>query len=90
MGIDPYPPLSGRTYTTAETLVKGEGEVVCIAGRIMSKREFGKLAFCVLQDGSGSLQVAFKVDSVGDEAYTLFAKKVDIVVISWKCLERVF
>lgn len=34
-----------------------DGKEICIAGRIMSRRVFGKLAFFTLQDGTGTIQL---------------------------------
>jgi lysyl-tRNA synthetase class 2 len=40
-----------------------------LAGRVVSVRDFGKAAFVVLQDRSGSLQVHIKKDALGDEVF---------------------
>ena len=47
-----------------------------IAGRIVSQRDFGKAAFIVVSDRSGSIQVHFKRDVLGDK-YAAF-KLVDV------------
>ena len=39
------------------------------AGRIMARREHGKLAFLTLKDGSGRLQLFVSLAVLGDEAY---------------------
>ena len=39
------------------------------AGRVMSRREHGKLAFLTIKDGSGHLQLFATLDALGAEAY---------------------
>ena len=53
------------------------GETFTVAGRIMSKREFGKLGFCALMDDSGRIQLSFTVNALEDN-YQIFKKFVDI------------
>ena len=53
------------------------GQVVSIAGRIMSKRGMGKVCFCHLKDIDGTVQIFVKRDILGDDEYALF-KKYDI------------
>ena len=45
-----------------------------IAGRIMSKRRHGKAGFADLQDLTGGIQLYFRKQDVGEEAYELFIK----------------
>jgi lysyl-tRNA synthetase class 2 len=47
-----------------------------LAGRIMTKRSFGKLAFCELQDLSGSIQLVFQKGETPESAMEIF-KKMD-------------
>ncbi len=60
MGIDPYPAKSHRN-TKISTIVdhfdEKDGQEVCIAGRIMAIRSFGKIAFVKLRDYFGEVQV---------------------------------
>ena len=53
------------------------GDIVSIAGRMMSKRVMGKASFADLQDKSGSIQLYIRRDIIGDDAYADF-KKMDI------------
>lgn len=78
LGINPYPAKSTRTHILAQALACGEKEEVGVVGRIMTKREMGKLTFCHLQDESGKMQIAFKQDDNNKESYKLFIKKIDI------------
>jgi lysyl-tRNA synthetase, class II len=40
-----------------------------VAGRIMARREHGKLSFLTIKDGTGTLQLFCAVDTLGREAY---------------------
>jgi lysyl-tRNA synthetase class 2 len=77
-GINPYPARVKRLQILSQALNKAVGEAVSVAGRIILKREMGKLIFCHLQDESGRMQVVFKQDELGNENYKLFEKKIDL------------
>ena len=60
LGFNAYPAETSRTHQAQE--VKNafetlEGNEVTVAGRIMGIRKFGKLAFIVLRDQSGEIQL---------------------------------
>lgn len=55
-----------------------EGIEVCIAGRILSRREMGKAAFFDLGDISGRIQVYINKKEVGDDVWEMFIKETDI------------
>lgn len=60
LGINPYPAKSVRTHNVIQITQEFdllEGSSVTIAGRIMSIRKFGKLAFIVIRDMSGQVQL---------------------------------
>ncbi len=76
-GMNPYPVEATRTHTVEEALGESEGTAVTIVGRIVTKREMGKLTFCHVQDETGRMQIAFKQDHIAKELYKLFVKKVD-------------
>jgi len=60
LGIAAYPARAHRTHMTkaiSEDFADFEGKQVTVAGRVMGIRKFGKLAFIVMRDGSGSLQL---------------------------------
>ena len=60
LGVDPYPAESHRTHMTSEVSDRFnelEGQTVTVTGRIMGLRKFGKLAFIVLRDQSGQVQL---------------------------------
>ena len=54
-----------------------DGEIVTVAGRIMSKRGMGKVGFAHIQDVDGRVQLFVKKDILGEDAYNTF-KKYDI------------
>ena len=53
------------------------GKIVCLAGRMMSKRVMGKASFAHLRDAKGDIQIFVRRDVLGDEPYAAF-KKLDI------------
>jgi lysyl-tRNA synthetase class 2 len=60
LGVDPYPARSERTHYVAEVVEKFDelqGQTVTVTGRIMGLRKFGKLAFIVVRDQSGQVQL---------------------------------
>ncbi len=68
LGIDPYPAKSHRNTKISAILNhfdEKDGQKVCIAGRIVAVRSFGKLAFVKLRDFTGEVQVFMqKTDDV--------------------------
>lgn len=68
LGIDPYPAKSYRN-TKISTIInhfdEKVGQEVCIAGRIVAIRTFGKIAFIKLRDYTGETQIFMqKTDEV--------------------------
>ena len=72
-GVDPYPVTFPRTHTMAQVVAEAgtlppdtaTGRRVAVAGRVMLKRDHGKLGFAELRDGSGDLQVMVDIADVG-------------------------
>ena len=54
------------------------GDIVSIAGRMMSKRVMGKASFSDLQDKTGTIQLYVRRDLIGEEEYTKYKKMLDI------------
>ena len=85
-GIDPYPVAFARTDTLAAVRERFEGlaadvatgEQVGVAGRIMLKRDGGKLCFATLRDGTGDLQVMLSLDRLGDYALASWKHDIDL------------
>ena len=48
-----------------------------LAGRIMTLRRQGKAAFANLQDETGTIQIYFRYDTLGEKEYTFFKKWLD-------------
>lgn len=83
MGVQPYPPSFDKTHD-AHTILDGfspataaDYATVAVAGRIMALRRMGKATFCHIQDQSGRIQIYFKRDDVGEQAYDVL-KKLDL------------
>jgi lysyl-tRNA synthetase class 2 len=53
-------------------MVKADGPIFNLAGRMMAINRFGKTAFIRFRDRSGQLQAYIRKDRIGDEAYNLF------------------
>jgi lysyl-tRNA synthetase, class II len=76
-GEEPYRSRFDVTHRSAELgdayaeLPAGEdsGDVVSVAGRLVARRDQGKLAFLVIRDGSGDLQLFCRKDALGDEEF---------------------
>ena len=67
LSINAYPADSNRTNKMNEITSDFEGfenKAVTVAGRIVGIRKFGKLAFIVLKDGSGEMQLFLQKDVV--------------------------
>lgn len=85
-GVDPYPVGYPRTHTLAAVRAQaGElpgdtatGTVVSVTGRVLLKRDTGKLSFATLRDGSGDLQVMVALDGVGQEALDHWKRDIDL------------
>lgn len=56
------------------------GRIVTVAGRLVAKRDQGKLAFLVLRDGTGEIQLFCRVNLLGEES---FATAIGFDVGDW-------
>jgi lysyl-tRNA synthetase, class II len=83
-GLDPYPARVHYTHTTAAVLAafnvapEGNEITVRVAGRLVSVRVMGKSTFAHIADGTGRLQVYLRQDLVGEKAYDVFRKDIDL------------
>ena len=87
LGIDPYGARYDRKATSKDLkdkyadFTKEELQemniTTSVAGRIMSLRRKGKVAFMHIQDKFGQIQAYVRQDVLGEEAYEIF-KKADI------------
>ncbi len=60
LGVNPYPAKAERSHRVVEVTDKFDelqGQEVSVVGRITNIRRFGKIAFVVIRDASGSVQL---------------------------------
>jgi lysyl-tRNA synthetase, class II len=85
-GVNPFP-ISVRRTTTNAALRDSHpdlepdaatGEQVSVVGRVVLKRDGGKLCFATLRDGTGDLQVMLSLDRLGEERLTAWKRDVDL------------
>ena len=84
-GIDPYPARVQRTHTSLEAIAAYEAAEpnqkavnAGVTGRMVLFRAMGKASFAHIEDGSGRLQLYFRKNDVGDEAYEMLLKDIDL------------
>ncbi len=86
-GIEPYPvsvPITASIKSIREKYPNLEidartSEIVSIAGRVIFKRDTGKLCFANLREGAGdSIQAMFSLDQVGAEKLELWKSEIDL------------
>ena len=85
-GIEPWPSMK-KVSSTAQELLDGfeEGQetVFSVAGRLVAIRGHGKTSFAKLQDRSGTIQLYFKKDIIGDEDFEILQHFIDVGDIVW-------
>src|ERR1017187_2770315 len=67
LGVDPYPSKANRSHTLGyiqEHFDELHDQLVCVVGRVQNIRKFGKLAFIVIKDMTGSLQLFLAANKV--------------------------
>ena len=87
-GRDPYGHAFAYSHHLADLAAQYEGledgastsDEVKVAGRIMAKRDQGKLAFLELRDSSGGMQLFCRINALGEDA---FAELKDLDVGDW-------
>ncbi len=90
-GIRPFAYRYSRTHQAREAVelfqqeesagtldAEGHGSPVSVAGRLMSFRGHGKSAFGHLEDASGTIQVYFRRDLLGQESFQNVLDLVDL------------
>ncbi len=86
-GIEPYPVSVPRTTTLANIRSKyaaleidvATGDIESVTGRIIFKRDTGKLCFATLREGDGTeLQAMFSLDKVGEESLDAWKSEIDL------------
>ena len=86
-GVEPYPVSVARTATLAEIRAKyasletdsTTGDIQSLTGRIIFKRDTGKLCFATLREGDGTeLQAMLSLDKVGQETLDSWKSDIDL------------
>ena len=86
-GDEAYPVEVARTASLKEIRRKHDGLAVDVAtgiteslsGRVIFKRDTGKLCFATLREGDGTeLQAMFSLDKVGEESLELWKSDIDL------------
>ena len=86
-GMQPYPVSVPRTKSLKEIREKysaleidiATGDVESLTGRIIFKRDTGKLCFATLREGDGTeLQAMFSLDKVGQESIDSWKSDIDL------------
>ena len=88
-GINPYPHFLKKEISIAKFREKfsyikdsetkrDESVNLSLAGRLKLLRVAGKSTFANIEDESGSLQIYFNKDTLGDEFYTLIKKNLEV------------
>ena len=86
-GREAYPVSVPRTKSLSEIRTKYQelaidvatGDIESVAGRIIFKRDTGKLCFANLREGDGTeLQVMFSLDKVGQENLDAWKSEIDL------------
>lgn len=77
-GVDPYPARCNRSHTLAEAKNLAVDSEVEVLGRVVGKREMGRLCFCHLKDESGRLQMAVSEKELGKDQYKFFTKNIEM------------
>ncbi len=86
-GIDPYPAHSERShytqavireFETGESSGKDEVLQATLVGRIRSLRAMGKITFAHIEDGTGRVQLFFRLDDLGQDKFEFFNRAFDL------------
>ena len=86
-GTQPYPVSVPRTKTLKEVREKyssleidvATGDIESLTGRIIFKRDTGKLCFATLREGDGTeLQAMFSLDKIGQESIDSWKSDIDL------------
>jgi len=86
-GIEPYPVSVPRTLSLSDVRSKyanleidvATGDIESLTGRIIFKRDTGKLCFATLREGDGTeLQAMFSLDKVGEDSLNSWKSDIDL------------
>ena len=77
-GINPYPNKYEKKQTCLECSESKIKSKVKTAGRLITKRDLGKIAFCSLKDVSGKIQIVLQEKETPEKAREVFKKYIDM------------
>ncbi len=88
-GISPYPNRVTRTHTARQAVAAFEAAeaaqsadpslvTVSVCGRIVRQNLKGKVYFAHIEDGTGRVQLFVRIDRVGEAAYDLVRRHLDL------------
>jgi len=86
-GAEAYPVSVPRTKSLKEIRSENDGleidvatgKIESVSGRVIFKRDTGKLCFATLREGDGTeLQTMFSLDKVGEESLALWKSEIDL------------
>lgn len=75
--INPYPQKFDKKNSISECLALSLGKKVKTAGRLMTKRDLGKIAFCDLTDSAGKIQVVLQEKQTPEKTREFFSRYID-------------
>jgi len=76
-GINPYPHKFDKKHTIGYCLESKIGSKVKSAGRVMTKRDIGKIIFSNVRDQFGEIQIVFQEGKTPKTAKDFFKKYID-------------
>jgi lysyl-tRNA synthetase class 2 len=85
-GYEAYPHRSYRTHSIAQAIhafitaeeAETQAPVVTVAGRLISNRIMGKIAFAHIEDGNGKIQLFLRQDELGEQTFQIYKKTYDL------------
>ena len=77
-GINPYPNKYDKKQSISECVNAKIGAKVKTAGRLISKRDLGKISFCNLTDFSEKIQIVLQDEKTPKKNFDFFKKYIDI------------
>ncbi len=86
-GTEPYPVAVPRTSSLSEIRLKHKdlpidvstGIIESVVGRVIFKRDTGKLCFANLREGDGTeLQAMFSLDKIGEDQLEIWKTEIDL------------
>ena len=77
-GINPYPSSSEKEHSIEQCLKSKIGTNVKTGGRVLSRRDIGKITFAELMDFTGKIQIVLQEKETPDKEIEFFSKYIDL------------